>query len=318
MGGGIALRLAVQHPEKVRRLVLVSTPFAQDGFHPELLPIQAQVNAAMAPAMKDTPMYKSYAAIAPNPSEFPALLDRMGEWMRTPYDWREDVKRLSMPVMLVFGDADMFRPEHVVEFYKLIGGGQRDAGWGREHMSKNRLAILPDLTHYEMSTSPALVATVLPFLDGKRSAVTTNGPTLNPKILGLAENAHRAILNRLLEGTGLTYPRWVALSVAASAGAAVEHDQIVGRVTAALKADAEEVVKTIDWIVASGFVETVPGKEQLLRLTETGRTRHGDIHRRIDEVLSRIYGGIPAEDLATAGRVLTIVTQRANAELTGL
>jgi len=101
MGGGIALRLAVQHPEKVRRLVLVSTGFAQDGFHPEMLPMQAAVSAAMAPAMKDTPMYKSYVAIAPNPSEFPTLLDRMGEWMRTPYDWREDVKKLSMPVMLV-------------------------------------------------------------------------------------------------------------------------------------------------------------------------------------------------------------------------
>jgi pimeloyl-ACP methyl ester carboxylesterase len=170
MGGGVALRLAVQHPDKVRRLVLVSTGFAQDGFYPEMLPMQAQVSAAMAPAMKDTPMYKSYAAIAPNPSEFPALLDRMGEWMRTPYDWREDVKKLSMPVLLVFGDSDMFRPEHVVEFYKLIGGGQRDAGWGREHISKNRLAILPDLTHYEMAMSPALAATALPFLDGKSGA----------------------------------------------------------------------------------------------------------------------------------------------------
>ena len=70
----------------------------------------------------------------------------------------------------MFGDSDMFRPEHVIEFYKLIGGGQRDAGWGREHMSKNRLAILPNLTHYEMSMSPALVAAALPFLDGKSGA----------------------------------------------------------------------------------------------------------------------------------------------------
>src|SRR2546430_2864892 len=94
LGGGVALRLAIQHPEVVRRLVLVSTPYAQDGFYPEMLPQQAQVGAAMAPMMKETPMYKSYVAVAPKPEDFPRLLDRMGELMRTPYDWSEDVKRL--------------------------------------------------------------------------------------------------------------------------------------------------------------------------------------------------------------------------------
>ena len=166
-GGGVALRLAIQHPEKVRRLVVVSAGFAQDGFHPEMLPMQAQVGAAMAESMKDTPMYTSYAAVAPNPADFPVLLDRMGEWMRTPYDWRDEVKTLAIPVMLVYGDSDMFRLEHVVEFYHLLGGGLKDAGWMREHISQNRLAILPNVTHYEMAISPALPATVLPFLDGE-------------------------------------------------------------------------------------------------------------------------------------------------------
>src|SRR4029079_12914968 len=57
-GGGAAFRLAVQHPEHVRRLVLVSTPFSQAGFFPEMLPQQAAVGAAMADMMKETPMYK--------------------------------------------------------------------------------------------------------------------------------------------------------------------------------------------------------------------------------------------------------------------
>ena len=170
LGGAVALRVAIQHPKRVRRLVVASAGFAQDGFYPEMLPMQAQVGAAMADMMKDTPMYKSYVAIAPNPAEFPLLLDRMGEHMRTPYNWAEEVKKLEMPVMLVYGDSDMLRLDHVVEFYRLLGGGQRDAGWMREHMSRNRLAILPDLTHYELFMSPALVSTVLPFLDGKRGA----------------------------------------------------------------------------------------------------------------------------------------------------
>ena len=167
MGGGVALRLAVQHPETVRRLVVASAPFAQDGFYPEMLPQQASVGAAMAESMKETPMYQSYVAIAPHPEEFPQLLERMGELMRQPYNWSEGVKTLQMPVMLVYGDSDMIRPEHIVEFYQLLGGGLKDAGWMREHMSKNRLAILPDLTHYEAFMAPQMAHTVLPFLNGQ-------------------------------------------------------------------------------------------------------------------------------------------------------
>lgn len=166
-GAGAGFRLAVQHPQAVRRLVLVSGGYAQDGFYPEMLPQQAAVGAAMAEQMKETPMYKSYVAVAPKPEEFPKLLDSMGELMRTPYDWSEDVKKLGMPVMLVYGDSDMYRPEHVVKFYQLLGGGLKDAGWGRENMSKNRLAILPDLTHYEIFFAPEMASTSLPFLDGK-------------------------------------------------------------------------------------------------------------------------------------------------------
>ena len=169
-GAGVAFRMAVQHPEAVRRLALVSAGFAQDGFYAEMIPMQGQVGAAMADVMKDTPMYMSYVAVAPNPEEFPKLLDAMGAYMRRPYNWADDVKRLKMPVMLVYGDSDMFRPEHIVEFYHLLGGGLRDAGWMREHVSQNRLAILPDLTHYEIFASPAMASTVLPFLNGVSGA----------------------------------------------------------------------------------------------------------------------------------------------------
>ena len=85
----------------------------------------------------------------------------------TPYDWSEDVKKLTMPTMLIYGDSDMYRPEHIVKFYQLLGGGLKDAAWQREHMAKNRLAILPDLTHYDIFLAPELVQTALPFLDGK-------------------------------------------------------------------------------------------------------------------------------------------------------
>ena len=167
MGGGVGLRLAIQHPARVRRLVVASAGFARDGFHPEMLPLQAQLTGAMAKDMVGTPMYQVYRERAPRPQDFPKLLDQMGAWMRRPYDWSDEVRTLRMPVMLVYGDSDMLRPEHIVQFYQLLGGGLRDAGWGREHMSGNRLAILPNLTHYEVFSSPALAETVIPFLDGK-------------------------------------------------------------------------------------------------------------------------------------------------------
>ena len=166
LGGGVALRVAVQHPNVVRRLVLVSTPYAQSGFYPEMLPQQALVSSAMFDQMKQTPMYLSYKSIAAKPDDFPKLLDAMGAYMKQSYDWSADVKKLRMPVMLIYGDADMITLDHAVSFYHLLGGGLEDAGWQREHMSKSRLAILPNVTHYEMFASPALVPTALSFLSG--------------------------------------------------------------------------------------------------------------------------------------------------------
>jgi pimeloyl-ACP methyl ester carboxylesterase len=167
LGGGVGLRMALQQPDRVRRLVIVSTPFSDDAWYPDVKKLQVQVGAASAPAMKDTPMYKSYAAVAPKVEDFPRLLDALGDFMREKYDWSAEVPKLKGPVMLVYGDSDMVRPEHIVRFYQLLGGGLRDAGWQRESMSQNRLAIIPDLTHYDIFNSPRLVATVLPFLDGK-------------------------------------------------------------------------------------------------------------------------------------------------------
>ena len=69
-----------------------------------------------------------------------------------------------MPVMLVIGDADGLPPAHAVEFFGLLGGGQRDAGWDRSGMTHHRLAILPGVTHYDINVVPALAEAVIPFL----------------------------------------------------------------------------------------------------------------------------------------------------------
>ncbi len=166
LGGGVGFQLAVQHPQVVRRLVLLSAGYASEGFFADIRAQQGQINADAMAFMKDTPMYQSYVKVAPKPEEFPKLLGAIGDFMRKDYDYSADVPKLKMPVMLVFGDGDMYRPEHVVKFYQSLGGGLKDAGWMRENLSQNRLAILPNATHYDILYSPGLVSTTLPFLNG--------------------------------------------------------------------------------------------------------------------------------------------------------
>ena len=113
-----------------------------------------------------TPMYEAYKAVAPRVEDFPEFVERMGVAIRTPYDWSEEAKGLKPTTLLVYGDSDMFEPEHIVRFYQLLGGGLRDAGWDGSGMVRHRLAILPGVTHYAMSDAPALVDMALAFLDG--------------------------------------------------------------------------------------------------------------------------------------------------------
>jgi pimeloyl-ACP methyl ester carboxylesterase len=72
MGGGVGFQFAIQHPQMIRRLVLVSAGYARDAFYPEMLPMQAAVGAGMAEQMKGTPMYESYVAIAPKATRPPS------------------------------------------------------------------------------------------------------------------------------------------------------------------------------------------------------------------------------------------------------
>lgn len=165
MGGGAALQTVIRHPELVQKLVVVSFPHKRSGWFPEIQAGMASVSAAIAEVMKPTPMYQTYAQIAPRVEDWSLLLDNMGQMLGADYDWSQDVSALKMPVMLVVGDADSVRPSAVVEFFELLGGGQQDADWDGSKMSAARLAILPGTTHYAIFSSPALATTVIPFLD---------------------------------------------------------------------------------------------------------------------------------------------------------
>jgi pimeloyl-ACP methyl ester carboxylesterase len=166
LGGGVALRVAIQHPDVVDRLVLVSTPFKSDGWHPEMRAAMKAMGPEVATPMKQTPMYEAYRQVASKVEDWPVLVTQLTELLKLDYDWSAEVSRLSMPVMLVVGDADGLPPSHAVDFFGLLGGGKRDANWDRSGMTRHRLAILPGVTHYDINVSPALPQAVIPFLEG--------------------------------------------------------------------------------------------------------------------------------------------------------
>jgi pimeloyl-ACP methyl ester carboxylesterase len=167
LGAGVALRTAVQHPDVVRKLVLVSTAFKRDGWYPEIVAGMSQMGPAAAEPMKQTPMYQLYARVAPRPADWPVLIIKIGDLLRKDYDWSKDVTAIKAPTLLVFGDADAVRPAQAVQFFELLGGGKKDGGWDGSGVSNARLAILPGLTHYNIFSSPGLAGAVTPFLDAK-------------------------------------------------------------------------------------------------------------------------------------------------------
>jgi pimeloyl-ACP methyl ester carboxylesterase len=162
----VSLRLAIQHPARVRRLVVVSVALRRDGSHPEVVAAMDQMSPAAAEPMKQSPLYAQYARLAPRVDDWPVLIAKVSESLKVDYDWTADVERITARTLLVYADADSVRPDHIVEFFGLLGGGLRDAGWDYAAQPSNQLAILPGRTHYDVYLSPALAPIVSGFVGG--------------------------------------------------------------------------------------------------------------------------------------------------------
>lgn len=155
LGGGVALQTAIRHPEAVNKLVLVSTVFAQQGWHPDALAGMTAMNAEAAQAMIESPIYQFYRN-APEPENWPVLVTRLGKLLSQPYDWSAEVAALQMPALIVVGDADSVQLSHAVEMFGMFGGGQ--------------FAVLPNTMHWNiLMRADLLLPVVTPFLDAANS-----------------------------------------------------------------------------------------------------------------------------------------------------
>jgi pimeloyl-ACP methyl ester carboxylesterase len=163
MGGGVALQTAFRHPEIVRKLIIVSATMRHDGSYPEVLAQLDQLESN-APQLGAQVAQSPLATVYPE-ADWETLFAKAGEMASRDYDWSANVAAITAPSMLIFADADSIRPEHMVEFYKLLGGGQRDAGVDGSLRPTSRLAILPGTTHYDILTFPGFADIVTAFLD---------------------------------------------------------------------------------------------------------------------------------------------------------
>jgi hypothetical protein len=139
--------------------------------------------------------------------------------------------------------------------------------------------------------------------------------TLSPQIIGQAERALGALMNRVLTATGGTFPQWVALSITAGSGAGIDRKGLIERLAEALAVDAWTASAVATELIESDLLQMAPWPGERLSLTERGHDRYGRTRAAIDDVTGRLFGDAADEDLTTAGRVLSLITARARAEL---
>jgi pimeloyl-ACP methyl ester carboxylesterase len=163
MGGGVAIQTTIRHPELVRKLVAISVSVRGDnGDYPEVraaFPGIIQGAAAIGQQIAGSPL----ATLYPNVN-WETVMRKTGEMNQPNHDWTADVAKIKVPTLIVFGDADSVMLEHMVEFYKLLGGGQRDAGMDGSLRSPNQMAIIPNATHYNIVGSPIVTQVATQFL----------------------------------------------------------------------------------------------------------------------------------------------------------
>ena len=161
MGGEVAMKLAIRHPQAVKKLILVSAAYKYEGWSPETRAILPM----LAPEMfEGTPLKLEYDSLAPNPKYWPQFVNKMKQFITTPHDFgAENMKALKSPTLIISGDGDGLLPEHALELFRLRGGKYMiDFG----PSPSTQLAIYPGTSHISvMMQTDWLLSMIKPFLE---------------------------------------------------------------------------------------------------------------------------------------------------------
>jgi pimeloyl-ACP methyl ester carboxylesterase len=166
MGAGIAIEIAVRHPELVRKLILMSVALSNDGLHPGT---QEQIEGADPAALDGSVFERDYLEVAPDPEGWRGLVAKVNMLDRGFTGWSpEQFATIEAPTLVIAGDSDILTPEHAVELFRLRGGGVEGDTHGRPDAE---LAILPGTTHLTtVDRADWLVSMVTSFLERPTAA----------------------------------------------------------------------------------------------------------------------------------------------------
>lgn len=168
MGGSTAVALAVKHPDRIGKQVILSATSRLDGWYPEVL---AGISKLTPDIFAGSPIDTEYKRLSPAPQKFPVLVANIKSLDATPFGWSDAaVRAIPGRTMVIIGDADGVTLDHAIQLFKLRGGGDIAAATQGflTAAPKARLAILPATSHIGiMGEIPAIAAMVTPFLDDK-------------------------------------------------------------------------------------------------------------------------------------------------------
>ena len=161
VGAGIATELAIRYPKLVRKLVFMTLIINESGYYPGHLEGMAQIQPEM---LAGSPFAEAYAEVAPNPEDWPALIEKIKTFSASEEGWSEEaIQGIAAPALIISGDSDIVRPDHSVEIFRLFGGGVPGDMVG---LPASQLAILPGTTHISLVQRPEwLLSMIVPFLD---------------------------------------------------------------------------------------------------------------------------------------------------------
>lgn len=148
-GGTIAFQVAIRHPKVVRKLMVASALCKRDGGYPWLW--DAMANAKLENMPQE--LQEEYLKVAPHPENLRMFHDKAAQRMRDFKDIPSDaIRGITAPTLVIIGDADVIRPEHAVETFRLLPRAQ--------------LAVLPGTDHMKVTARTEWLAPVINgFLD---------------------------------------------------------------------------------------------------------------------------------------------------------
>jgi pimeloyl-ACP methyl ester carboxylesterase len=157
MGAGVALQVAIRHPELVRKLVFMSATYTMSGVHPGLMDGFDEMRPEM---MHGSPWHDEYLRIAPRPEDFNRLFAKKTEMDKQLKDVpAEAIRALEAPTLIIIGDSDLVRPEHAVEMFRLLGGGV--FGDMPPGLPASQLAVVPGTSHVSIISRADIVVPIV-------------------------------------------------------------------------------------------------------------------------------------------------------------